>query len=238
MTGADRVLIVEDDEGIREALKYSLEGAGYAVSEASDGAAGLRMAQQLRPDLVLLDLMLPQMGGIEVCRALQMTTGVPVIMLTAKDSEFDKVVGLEVGADDYVTKPFSVREVLARVGAVIRRSRSRSTERGLPEYEKIGNFVIDRAAQRVLVDEIEVRLTAREFELLSYLLGHPGRVQTRAVLVNRVWGAGFGGDPKTVDVHIRWLREKLAGRVPFAIVTVRGSGYRLDRPPDGALLGA
>jgi len=238
LTGADRVLVVEDDEGIREALKYSLVAAGYAVSEASDGGVGLRMAQQLRPDLVLLDLMLPQMGGIEVCRALQMSTGVPVIMLTAKDSEFDKVVGLEVGADDYVTKPFSMREVLARVGAVIRRSRSRSTDRGLPEYERIGNFVIDRAAQRVLVDEMEVRLTAREFELLSYLLGHPGRVQTRAVLVNRVWGAGFGGDPKTVDVHIRWLREKLASRVSFSIVTVRGSGYRLDRPPDGAPLGA
>ena len=158
-------------------------------------------------------------------------------MLTAKDSEVDKIVGLELGADDYITKPFSVREVLARVNAVIRRSRAEATERQAPERDQIGNFLIDRPAHRVLVDGVDVRLTAREFELLSHMVAHSGRVQSREVLLHQVWGPDFMGDRKTVDVHVRWLREKFAGRVPFEIVTVRGAGYRLDRPVDDTTAG-
>jgi len=228
----DRILIVEDDEGIRETLKYHLTTAGYAVSEAYDGAVGLRLARTTRPDLVLLDLMLPGMSGMEFCRALRRSSRVPIIMVTAKDSEVDKIVGLELGADDYITKPFSVREVLARVNAVIRRSRAEVAERTVPERDEVGNFVIDRPARRVLVDGRDVKLTAREFELLSFLIAHSGRVQSRDVILQHVWGVDFMGDRKTVDVHVRWLREKFAGRVPLEIVTVRGSGYRLDRLVD------
>jgi two-component system response regulator RegX3 len=225
----DRILIVEDDDGIRETLKYHLTTAGYAVTEARDGAIGLRLARTSRPDLVLLDLMLPGMSGMEFCRALRRSSRVPIIMVTAKDSEVDKIVGLELGADDYVTKPFSVREVLARVNAVIRRSRAEAAERAIPERDEIGIFAIDRPARRVLVDGQDVKLTAREFELLSFLVAHSGRVQSRDVILQHVWGVDFMGDRKTVDVHVRWLREKFAGRVPFEIVTVRGAGDRLDR---------
>ena len=217
------VLLVEDDEGIREMLRYNLAGAGYGVQEARDGATGLRLAQTRRPDLVLLDLMLPGMSGLEVCRALRRTSAkTPIIMLTARDTEVDKIVGLELGADDYITKPFSVREVLARVNAVIRRSRSEVAE-------MLDGFRIDRPARRVWLDGEEMKLTAREFDLLSFLLAHPDRVHSRDSLLAQVWAPSFLGDRKTVDVHIRWLRAKFAGRVPFSIVTVRGIGYRLDR---------
>jgi DNA-binding response OmpR family regulator len=225
-----RVLIVEDDEGIRETLKYNLVTAGFSVQEASDGAAGLRTARTSRPDLILLDLMLPGMSGFDFCRALRKTSRVPIIMITAKDAEVDKIVGLELGADDYITKPFSVREVLARVNAVLRRSQPEANEpRTIPEQDSIGSFTIDRAARRVIMSSDEIKLTAREFDLLSYLLAFPGRVHTRDVLLENVWGHEFNGDRKTVDVHIRWLREKFEARAPFEIVTVRGVGYRMDR---------
>lgn len=225
-----RVLVVEDDEGIREMLKYNLVAAGFSVVEASDGAAGLRTARTSNPDLVLLDLMLPGMSGLDFCRALRRTSRVPIIMLTAKDAEIDKVVGLELGADDYVTKPFSIREVMARINSVLRRAEpEEKLPRSLPEQDLIGDFSIDRAARRVLLHGTEVRLTAREFDLLSYLIANAGRVQTRDALLEHVWGTEFTGDRKTVDVHIRWLREKFAGKAPFAIVTLRGVGYRLDR---------
>jgi DNA-binding response OmpR family regulator len=231
-----RVLVVEDDEGIREMLRYNLAGAGFSVHEASDGASGLRTARTAQPDLILLDLMLPGMSGFDFCRALRRTSRVPIIMLTAKDAEVDKIVGLELGADDYITKPFSVREVLARINAVLRRSAEAAEAGGVPERDVIGDFVIDRAARRVLLRGADVKLTTREFDLLSYLLAHPGRVHTRYVLLENVWGSEFSGERKTVDVHIRWLREKFAGIAPFEIVTVRGVGYRLDRAPamDGA----
>ena len=232
MSGFAKVLIVEDDEGIRETLKYNLAAAGYGVQEARDGTTGLRMARTGRPDLILLDLMLPGMSGLEVCRALRKSSSVPIVMLTAKEGEVDKIVGLVLGADEYITKPFSIREVLARVAAVIRRSRE-GGESAVAENEAIGNFAIDRAARRVLMDGGDVRLTAREFDLLSYLVAHPGRVHTRDLILQEVWGSDFVGDRKTVDVHIRWLREKFAGRVQFEIVTVRGIGYRLDRDQQG-----
>ena len=229
---AGRVLIVEDDEGIREMLKYNLTSAGFAVQEARDGATGLRTARTARPDLILLDLMLPGMSGFDFCRALRRSSRVPVIMITAKDAEVDRIVGLELGADDYITKPFSVREVLARVNAVLRRSAPDASEpSGIPERDVLGEFTIDRAARRVLLHEKDVKLTTREFDLISFLLAHPGRVHSRDVLLENVWGHDFRGDPKTVDVHIRWLREKFAAAAPFEIVTVRGIGYRLDRKP-------
>jgi DNA-binding response OmpR family regulator len=225
-----RVLVVEDDEGIREMLKYNLATAGFTVQEARDGASGLRSARTARPDLILLDLMLPGMSGFDFCRALRKSSKVPIIMITAKDAEVDKIVGLELGADDYITKPFSIREVLARVNAVLRRAQPDANEpKSVPERDSIGEFIIDRAARRVILDGDDVKLTAREFDLLSYLLAHPGRVHTRDVLLENVWGHEFSGDRKTVDVHVRWLREKFAGHAPFEIVTVRGIGYRLDR---------
>jgi DNA-binding response OmpR family regulator len=225
-----RVLVVEDDEGIRDMLKYNLTAAGFSVQEASDGAAGLRTARTSRPDLVLLDLMLPGMSGFDFCRALRKSSRVPIIIITAKDSEVDKIVGLELGADDYITKPFSIREVLARVHAVLRRAQPEANEpKSIPELDSIGAFSINRAARRVIMDGVDVKLTAREFDLLSYLLAFPGRVHTRDSLLENVWGREFTGDRKTVDVHIRWLREKFAERAPFEIVTVRGIGYRLDR---------
>jgi DNA-binding response OmpR family regulator len=224
------VLVVEDDEGIREMLKYNLTSAGFSVQEASDGATGLRTARTSRPDLILLDLMLPGMSGLDFCRAVRKTSQVPIIMLTAKDTEVDKIVGLELGADDYITKPFSIREVLARVNSVLRRSQPDSGEsRSVPEQDTIADFIIDRAARRVLITGKEMRLTAREFDLLSYLVANSGRVQTRDALLEHVWGPDFTGDRKTIDVHIRWLREKLSGKVSFEIATVRGIGYRLDR---------
>ena len=226
---AGRVLVVEDDEGIREMLKYNLIGAGFAVTEASDGATGLRTARTAQPDLILLDLMLPGMSGFDFCRALRRSSRVPIIMLTAKDAEVDKIVGLELGADDYITKPFSVREVLARINAVLRRAAEGAEPAGMPERDQIGEFTIDRAARRVVLRGRDVKLTTREFDLLSYLIAHPGRVHTRYVLLENVWGPDFEGDRKTVDVHIRWLREKFADIAPFEIVTVRGVGYRLDR---------
>jgi two-component system OmpR family response regulator len=227
---AGRVLVVEDDEGIREMLKYNLVTAGFSVHEAADGATGLRTARTARPDLILLDLMLPGMSGFDFTRALRKSSRVPIIMITAKDAEVDKIVGLELGADDYITKPFSVREVLARVNAVMRRTSPDAVEpKSVPERDSIGDFSIDRAARRVVLRDKDVKLTAREFDLISYLLAHPGRVHTRDTLLENVWGHEFSGDRKTVDVHVRWLREKFAGVAPFEIVTVRGIGYRLDR---------
>jgi len=222
---AGRVLVVEDDEGIREMLKYNRASAGFSVQEAGDGAAGLRTARTSRPDLILLDLMLPGMSGFDFCRALRKSSRVPIIMLTAKDAEVDKIVGLELGADDYITKPFSVREVLARVNAVMRRAAPDAQDpKSVPERDVIGDFIMDRAARRVVMKDHDVRLTVREFDLLSYLLAFPGRVHTRDVLLENVWGHEFSGDRKTVDVHIRWLRAKFAGLAPFEIVTVRGIG--------------
>ena len=229
---AGRVLIVEDDEGIRDMLKYNLSTAGFVVHEASDGASGLRSARTARPDLILLDLMLPGMSGFDFCRALRRSSRVPIIVITAKDAEVDKIVGLELGADDYITKPFSIREVLARVNAVMRRASPDANEpNAVPERDEVGEFTIDRAARRVMLRDRDIKLTAREFNLLSYLLAHPGRVHTRDALLENVWGHDFSGDRKTVDVHVRWLREKFAGVAPFEIVTVRGIGYRLDRKP-------
>jgi DNA-binding response OmpR family regulator len=225
-----QVLLVEDEPNIRDTLRFNLSREGYAVSEARTADEAIRSFRGAKPDIILLDIMLPGMSGFEVCRIFRQESTVPIIMLTAKDQELDKVLGLGVGADDYITKPFGLQELFARMTAVLRRSDGRQpTEVRLPEVEYLGPMVLDRAARRVRLDGYEIKLTAREFDLLSFFLGHPGRVHSRRHLLQQVWRYNYVGDAKTVDVHVRWLRQKFAGRVPFEIVTVRGVGYRLDR---------
>jgi len=230
--GRKRILVVEDEENISQTLRYNLTREGYEVSEAATGTAAIELARQRRPDLILLDLMLPEMTGLEVCRVLRAEMSTPILMLTAKASELDKVVGLQVGADDYVTKPFSLNELLARVAAMLRRSELAGTQNlDTGEVEEFGGFRLDRAARTVRVGAEDVHLSPKEFDLLSLLLGNPGRVLSRSTIIQRVWGSKFFGDHKTVDVHIRWLREKFEpfNTLPFRITTVFGVGYRLDR---------
>jgi DNA-binding response OmpR family regulator len=230
--GPKRILVVEDEENISQTLRYNLTREGYEVSEASTGATAIELARQRRPDLILLDLMLPEMSGLEVCRVLRAEMSTPILMLTAKASELDKVVGLQVGADDYVTKPFSLNELLARVAAMLRRAElAGGQQHGPGEVEDFGGFRLDRAARTVRVGDDGVHLSPKEFDLLSLLLANSGRVLSRSTIIHRVWGSKFFGDHKTVDVHIRWLREKFErfDTLPFRITTVFGVGYRLDR---------
>jgi two-component system OmpR family response regulator len=229
---AKRILVVEDEPTIRETLRYNLVKEGYLVTEAGTGAEALTEARRVRPDLILLDLMLPELSGLEVCRILRQEMTTPILVLTAKGTEVDKVVGLQIGADDYVTKPFSLSELLARITALLRRAEmsGQAQEKAVAEVEVLGDFRFDRAARIVSVGGEEVRLAPKEFDLLSFLLAHPGRVQSREALIQRIWGSNFFGDRKTVDVHVRWLREKFErfDRLPFRITTVFGVGYRLD----------
>jgi DNA-binding response OmpR family regulator len=230
-----RILVVEDEENISQTLRYNLTREGYEVSEAATGTAAIELARQRRPDLILLDLMLPEMTGLEVCRVLRAEMSTPILMLTAKASELDKVVGLQVGADDYVTKPFSLNELLARVAAMLRRGELAAAQsQGSGEVEDFGGFRLDRAARTVRVGVDSVHLSPKEFDLLSLLLANAGRVLSRSTIIHRVWGSKFFGDHKTVDVHIRWLREKFErfNTLPFRITTVFGVGYRLDRRED------
>jgi DNA-binding response OmpR family regulator len=232
---ARRILVVEDEENIRQTLRYNLTREGYEVSEASTGTEALDMARQRHPDLILLDLMLPEMNGLDVCRVLRAEMATPILILTAKGTELDKVVGLQVGADDYVSKPFSLNELLARVAAMLRRAELSSGQQHRPgEVEEFGSFRIDRAARIVTVSADSVHLSPKEFELLSLLVANAGRVMSRSTIIHRVWGSKFFGDHKTVDVHIRWLREKFErfDTLPFRITTVFGVGYRLDKIDD------
>jgi DNA-binding response OmpR family regulator len=227
-----RILVVEDEETIRQTLRYNLTREGYAVSEAATGTAALTAARRERPDLILLDLMLPELNGLEVCRVLRQEMSTPILILTAKGTELDKVVGLQIGADDYVTKPFSLNELMARVSALLRRADVTARERNdAREVEEFGGFRIDRAARTVHVQGGELRLAPKEFDLLSLLVLNAGRVMSRQSIIQRVWGSKFYGDSKTVDVHVRWLREKFESfdMLPFRITTVFGVGYRLDR---------
>ena len=227
-----RILVVEDDATIRETLAFNLKKEGYVVTSAVDGVEALAQARNTHPDLILLDLMLPELSGLELTRVLRQEGDVPIIMVTAKESEVDKVVGLQMGADDYITKPFSLPELFARMTAVLRRSEQREG-RAEGDEDRIGRLRIDRAGRRAFVDDAELRLTPKEWELLSFLARRPGRVFTREILLEQVWGYNYLGDRKTVDVHVRWLREKLGrfGEIGFQIVTVRGAGYRLDPQP-------
>jgi phosphate regulon transcriptional regulator PhoB len=220
-----RILVIEDEPAIAEGIVYNLRREGYDVARASDGEAGLAEARRLRPHLVLLDLMLPGLSGIEVCQALRRESSIPVIMLTARDTETDKVVGLTVGADDYITKPFSMAELQARVKAVLRRA---SVAPPASDRLEAGDVVLDTARHEVFVRQQPVVLTPKEFDLLRVLMANRGRVMTRELLLNRVWGEERYLDERTVDVHIRWLRRKIEqdASQPRLIQTIRGTGYR------------
>ncbi len=226
-----RILLVEDEESYRAPLAYRLEKDGFEVAQAETGPQAVELFAQGGADLVLLDLMLPGMDGTEVCRELRRTSDVPVIMLTAKDDEIDKVVGLEIGADDYVTKPYSYRELLARMRAVLRRrgdlSSSEVEEDG--DVVQVGRIVMDRQRHEVTVDGALVAVPLREFELLEMFLRNPDRVLTRGQLIDRIWGANYVGDTKTLDVHVKRLRSKIEDDPgqPTVLVTVRGLGYKL-----------
>ncbi|TGO06469.1 response regulator transcription factor [Serinibacter arcticus] len=226
-----RILLVEDEESYRAPLAYRLEKDGFEVTQAETGPQAVELFAQTGADLVLLDLMLPGMDGTEVCRELRRTSDVPVIMLTAKDDEIDKVVGLEIGADDYVTKPYSYRELLARMRAVLRRrgdlSASEVEEDG--DVVQVGRIVMDRQRHEVTVDGALVAVPLREFELLEMFLRNPDRVLTRGQLIDRIWGANYVGDTKTLDVHVKRLRSKIEDDPgqPTVLVTVRGLGYKL-----------
>jgi DNA-binding response OmpR family regulator len=225
-----KILVVEDDSTLREALRYNLEKEGYMVLLAGDGGEALDRARSDRPDLMLLDLMLPVIGGLEVCRILRGEMQLPVIMLTAKTEEVDKVVGLEMGADDYVTKPFSMRELQARIKAVLRRSGEKKQAQAEAPADKIkaGSIEIDTAGHSVKRDGSIVELNPKEFELLVFLVSNKGQVMSREQILHKVWGYEYIGNDRTVDVHIRWLRQKLEkdAENPRHLVTVRGYGYK------------
>jgi len=225
--GSTRILLVDDEQSVQTLLSYPLRKDGYHVTSALDGREALERFTESRFDLVILDLMLPKLDGVEVCRQLRHHSQVPIIMLTAKGSETDKVAGLEVGADDYITKPFSMREFRSRVKAALRRSRMIADP---PEDGPIeqGELTIDPARRLVILREEEVSVTYVEFEILSALARSPGRVLSRETLLEHVWGGSDYRDPRTVDVHIRHLREKLESdpKLPEYLLTVRGVGYR------------
>lgn len=238
MSTAGRILLVDDDPTVTEVVGRYLEREGFVVEAVADGAAALRAAQVLPPDLVVLDLMLPGMGGLEVCRRLRQAAPVPVVMLTARSEESDRIAGLELGADDYVVKPFSPRELTARVKAVLRRAQGAlPPEAGRADQDPVlraGDLVVDTAARQVHRGGREVALTAREFELLTFFMRHPRRAFRREELFEQVWGWTYG-DTATVTVHVRRLREKIEPdpAVPRLIVTVWGVGYRFEPGGDG-----
>lgn len=227
-----KVLVIEDEENLLEALKYNLERDGYTALTASDGERGLSLAREHRPDLVILDVMLPQLDGLEVCRILRRESDTPIIMLTAKGEVVDRVVGLELGADDYITKPFSMRELMARLSTVLRRTRNQVHQDGPPSNEVLtsGDLVVDLASHTVTLAGKELEMKPREFDLLALLVANKGRAFTRDQILERLWGQDYIGDTRTVDVHIRWIRQKLetAPGNPNRIVTIRGVGYRFQ----------
>jgi len=232
------VMVVEDEQNLRETLTYNLMREGYRVISAGDGRTAIEMARREQPDLLMLDLMLPQVDGFEVCRTVRQEMKAPILILTARDSEVDTVLGLELGADDYVTKPFTLRPLLARVKALLRRSEMVASS-AAGAATTAGNdvafddFVLDRSGRRLRQGDREIPLTMKEYDLLSYLIGHSGQVLSRDFLLEKVWGYDFSGNTRTVDVHVRWLREKIERDPgePRRIVTVRGVGYRFEDKP-------
>ena len=232
MPDAPLILVVDDEQSYRDALRVALEREGFRVEVAADGAEAIARFDAVRPALVLLDVMLPKISGIDVCRELRSRSKVPIIMVTARNAEIDAVVGLEVGADDYVTKPFRLRELVARVRASLRRGREEDTGVAQPgEVIEIGDVRLDAARHEVAVRGERVALPLKEFELLELLLANAGRVLTRDVLIDRVWGPNYYGDTKTLDVHVKRLRAKVEADPgnPTRIVTVRGVGYRYEK---------
>ncbi len=230
-----KVLVVEDEPALQETLEYNLQRQGYAVVKAADGLAALDVARRERPDLIVLDVMLPGIDGFEVCRVLRQEMSVPIIMLTARTEEVDRVVGLEVGADDYIVKPFSMRELLARIKAQLRRVRLIREEMSGPEEaagQKLvfGDLTIDMARREVQRNGEVLRLKPKEYDLLLFLARHRGAVVSRDLILERVWGWDYDGGTRTVDVHLYWLREKIEPDPanPTRLITVRGIGYRFE----------
>ncbi|QRV01667.1 response regulator transcription factor [Arcanobacterium phocisimile] len=223
------ILVVDDESTLRETLAFNLGRDDFTVVTAADGSEALAVFRSENPDLVLLDVMLPKLSGTEVCREIRKNSAVPIIMLSAKDSEIDKVVGLEIGADDYITKPYSYRELLARVRALLRRSVTVAIEDDVDlEAMTVGEVVLDPTSHVVTVAGNEIPMPLREFELLEFLMENAGRVLTRTQIFDRIWGAGYIGDSKTLDVHIKRLRSKIepVPSQPRMLVTVRGLGYK------------
>ena len=232
----EKILIVEDEPVLQETLAYNLTRQGYLVETAGDGQIAVEMARRIRPDLILLDIMLPGMDGFEVCRLIRHHMNVPILMLTARDDEIDRVIGLEIGADDYITKPFSMRELMARVKAQLRRMRllrqEADTQAESPSKEilRFGNLVLDLSRREVSCNDEVLALKPKEFDLLLYFARHKGQALSREQILEEVWGWNYTGGSRTVDVHVRWLRAKieLDPTQPIRIVTVRGAGYRFE----------
>lgn len=235
----EKILVVDDEISLQETVAYNLKKQGYEVQTTGDGTEALDLAREIKPDLIILDVMLPGLDGFEICRILRKEMSTPVLMLTARDDEIDRVVGLEVGADDYMAKPFSMRELIARVKAMLRRVRlireEVNTEEGLdgePKKEvlEFDNLRIDMIRREITVDGEVVAFKPKEYELLTFLAQHQGQVLSREFILERVWGWDFIGDSRTVDVHVRWLREKIERDPanPKRIITVRGAGYRFE----------
>ena len=233
----ESILVVEDEPALRDTLAYNLKKDGFAVEAVGDGRSALEAARRLKPDLIVLDLMLPEIDGFEVCRILRKEMITPILMLTARDDEIDRVVGLEVGADDYLTKPFSMRELMARVKAQLRRSRLLKEELAKPSVEEkpqekldFKNLVINITRREVTLDDAPLALKPQEYDLLLFFAQHKGQMLSREFILERVWGWDFIGDSRTVDVHVRWLRQKIEANAsePKRIVTVRGGGYRFE----------
>ena len=229
----ERILIVEDEDSLAESVRYNLDREGFAVTVAPDGRSALERFGELPPDLVLLDLMLPQLSGLDVCRAIRRESTVPIIMLTAKDAEADKVAGLELGADDYVTKPFSMRELISRVRANLRRAAVGGEDETGSDVMRAGPIEMDVARHEVSIRGRSVTLPPKEFELLEALLSRKGRLLTRDYLIDTVWGSDYFGDTKTLDVHVKRLRQKIERdpHRPVHLLTVRGLGYKYVEEP-------
>lgn len=230
----EKILVVEDEKALQDTLAYNLNHEGYEVTLAGDGETAIEKARSIHPDLLILDIMLPGKDGFEVCRILRQEMNTPILMLTARDDEIDRVVGLEVGADDYMTKPFSMRELMARVKAMLRRVRLIREEvqsvTSPSELLKFENLVIDLKRREANLNNKPLELKPKEYDLLLYFAEHPSRALSRDTLLEQVWGWDFSGDSRTVDVHIRWLREKIEEDPsnPKRLVTVRGAGYRFE----------
>jgi DNA-binding response OmpR family regulator len=235
----EKILVVDDEISLQETLAYNLKKQGYDVQTTGDGTEALELAREMKPDLIILDIMLPGLDGFEICRILRKEMSTPVLMLTARDDEIDRVVGLEVGADDYMAKPFSMRELVARVKAMLRRVRlvreelnTGESQDGKPKQQilEFGNLRIDMTRREITVDDEVVAFKPKEYELLTFLAQHQGQVLSREFILERVWGWDFIGDSRTVDVHVRWLREKIEKDPanPRRIITVRGAGYRFE----------
>lgn len=229
------ILVVEDEISLRETLAYNLERNGYRVYTTGNGKEAVRLARELKPSLILMDVMLPGIDGLEATRQLRSDMSVPILMLTARADELDRVLGLEIGADDYIIKPFSMRELMARVKAALRRmdlvATGASSDRlAAKESWTFGNLEIDGDRHEVRLDGKVIGLKPKEFELLTFMAQHRGQALSREVILERVWGWEYGGGTRTVDVHVRWLRTKLEAdpSAPSRIVTVRGAGYRFD----------